>query len=67
MGEPIEAIVVDKWSVGFDHGHGFHVLKCDFMDQQPLILALSPEHAEEIANALLDQVRQKPPTRDRLS
>ena len=67
MGNEIQAILVGKWVIGYDHASKHTVVRIEFSDRPPLHLAFAPENAVDLAKAILDQQQNPPPKSDRLS
>jgi hypothetical protein len=63
----VEGFNVSNWALGYGHETDRHFLKLDFTDGKSITLSLLPNQAKEMAQALLKQLRQKPPKPDRLS
>jgi hypothetical protein len=58
---------ITNWALGYGHETGVHFLKFYLVNSNEITISLSELHAREIGEALLNQVRQKPPKSDRLS
>jgi hypothetical protein len=58
---------IKQWATGYGHETDAHFLKLDFVNGTSVTVSLSPRVAEEMAQALLKQIHQKPPKPDRLS
>lgn len=58
----IKAIVVGKWSLGHHAKERLTILRFDFTDREPLIIAVPNEEADKIAVALIEQqkLRNRP-------
>ncbi|MDN4988464.1 hypothetical protein KUL72_15700 [Bradyrhizobium arachidis] len=52
---------IAHWATGYGHNTDIHFLKLDFVDGKSVTVALQPAQADEIAQALLRQLCQKPP------
>jgi hypothetical protein len=62
----IDAILVGKWTVGYSHNpEGMAILLFEFADRPPINLALTPETAEQVAKALLENIKHPPPRPNR--
>jgi hypothetical protein len=57
---PVSAILVGRWSVGFDKSRGITILSFQFNDREPINLALSKDQASKIAKALRTQPKSSP-------
>jgi hypothetical protein len=67
MAGRMEAVMTGKWSLGYDAGRQLTILIFEFSDRQPIVVAISPDNAEQIAKAMLEQLRNPPPRLNRLS
>ena len=62
---PDRALVVRTWAVGYDFSTGMSVLKFEWIDRDPITLAMPEQQARELAQAILN--RTPPASADRQS
>lgn len=66
MSNPIEAVFVGRWTVGYSpQDDGLCLLKFDFTDRPSITLAIPHDQAEQIAEAILEQGKHPPPPSNR--
>lgn len=58
---------IDKWSVGYNAAEDLTILKCETAGQPDIVMAFTREHAEQIARAILDQLKKQPPTHAKMN
>jgi hypothetical protein len=63
----VSGLNVRQWATGYGHETDTHFVKLDFVNGTSVTVSLSADQAKEIAEALLQQLHQKPPKPDRLS
>ena len=51
----VEAIMVEKWTVGFSPAQNVTILCFEFADRPPINLAIPNESAAQIAKAMTEQ------------
>lgn len=62
----LDAVIVGKWTVGYSHNPvGMALLLFEFDNRPPINLAIPPDQAEAIAKAILENLRNPPPRRNR--
>ena len=67
MAKPVQAVVVGKWAVGFNKSRDMTLLQFEFTDRPAINLALSRQDADQIAKAMLEQLRKSPPSRSEMN
>jgi hypothetical protein len=63
----ISVIAVGKWTVGYHQSSKGTVIQLEWTDREPLNFLIPEEHAVAIANAILENYKNPPPPKDRLS
>jgi hypothetical protein len=61
------ALIVEKWTVAYAHEPRAALLRFDCPNREPIILAMRPEMATEMARVMLAQEKNPPPKSNRLS
>lgn len=64
----MEVILAGKWSIAHSpQNGGMAILMFEFSDREPIRLALPQEEAEKMAQAILEQGKNPPPTPSHLN
>jgi len=59
-GPQYSAIMVNKWEVGMTKDSTAVIMQFPFADHDPVTLHMARDEAEQMAQAILDQVANKP-------
>lgn len=51
-GGSVDAIMVEKWSVGYSAAQGVTVLRLEFARRPPMTFAFPPDQAEAVGKAM---------------
>jgi len=65
--DELQAIVVGRWSVGYERGTGNAILMFEFSDRPPLVFAMPLRESTACGRALCDLDRPGQPTPHRPS